>query len=776
MKKISHKSLTAVSVIALCGMSPPAMAQLDQIIVTAQKREQNIREVPISMVAVEGEELLDAQISGLEDLAYSLPNVHISKSTISNNIYMRGIGSGVSPGFEQAVAIFVDGSYRGRSRYSNSILVDVERVEVLRGPQTTYFGNNAIGGAFSVTTKGPDLDGWSGYAQASYEFVGNEPVVEAAAGGPIINDKFGIRLAGRYSRLDGFLDNQGTGGDDPTIEDKFGRFSALWHINSHWSAAFKAEYGKQESEGAFAAQLFNCPADPVFGAPGGSCAAAIAAGQEDDLDFNRVSNGGEDGEIEASEFIFNIERDNDDAHGFFVQATHSRGDFFTSGDTDLTTEDRVTFSNFEDTKQTTIEVRLESPAESKLQYLIGAYYLDNEYNFESNFNLLFLTPTVVPFIAGGFFSAAAPFAPFTVDSDIAAEEEAFSFFGSATWPITDRLSGTVGLRYINSDKTAFQSSRPKTTVDRYGVVTAFITDPAALAAASILTRTSDQSQTGSVKDDAILPSVTLTYDHNDNTNFYFRYSDGFKAGGFDPLERSGVPGRLTYDPETVNAYEVGMKSIWFDDTLALNLALYRSDYKDLQQAVVQFAAGGAFVVTQNVGGLTSQGVEVQLDWAATDYLTFSTDFAAMDVYYKDYPNAGCNAFQELATPVGCVQDLSGVAPPFAPTYSGTIGGHYEQPINSSLNFSGDLLFSFSDGYSLAPDNDPVGRQGDWQKVDLRVALSDSDDAWSLAFVGKNLTNEKVFATANDVVGTPGSYFATIERGRTLAVQARFNLN
>ncbi len=776
MKKNSHKSLSAVSVIALCVMPTAAMAQLDAIIVTAQKREQSIREVPISMVALEGEELLDAQITGLEDLAYTLPNVQISKDTISNNIYMRGIGSGVSPGFEQAVAIFVDGSYRGRSRYTNSTLVDVERVEVLRGPQTTYFGNNAIGGAFSVTTKGPDLDQWSGYAQASYEFVGNEPIVEAAAGGPIIEDKLGIRIAGRYSHLDGFLENQGTGADDPTIEDKFGRFSALWQMNPNWSAGFKAEYGKQDSDGAFAAQLFNCPADPVFGAPGGSCAAAIAAGQEDELDFNRVSNGGERGELEVSEFILNIQRDNDDGHGLFIQGTHSRGDFVISGDTDLTTDDRVTFSNLEENKQSTIEVRLESPIDSKLQYMVGAYYLDSEYSFESNFNLLFLTPTVVPFIAGGLFSAAAPFAPFTVDSNIIAEEQAFSVFGSATWPITDKLSGTIGLRYINSDKSAVQDSQPKTALDRYGLITSFITDPAALGAASALTQTTAQSQTGTVKDDDILPSVTLMYEPNDSANFYFKYSDGFKAGGFDPLERSGVPGRLTYEPETVHAYEVGMKSILFDDTLSFNIALYRSDYKDLQQAVVQFAGGSAFVVTQNVGGLTSQGAEVQISWAATDNLTLSTDFAAMDVFYKDYPNAGCNAFQQLATPMGCFQDLSGVAPPYAPSYAGTVRAQYEQPITSQLNFSGDVVFSFSDGYSLAPDNDPVARQDDWQKVDVRLGLSGADDTWSLAFVGKNLTNERVFATGNDVVGTPGSYFATIERGRSLALQARLNWN
>jgi iron complex outermembrane receptor protein len=184
--------------------------------------------------------------------------------------------------------------------------------------------------------------------------------------------------------------------------------------------------------------------------------------------------------------------------------------------------------------------------------------------------------------------------------------------------------------------------------------------------------------------------------------------------------------------------------------------------------------GGAFVVTQNVGGLRSQGIEVQASWAPTHNFTLSTEFAYLDAYYKNYKNAGCNAVQQIAQPVGCVQDLSGIAPPFAPDFSGTVRASYNHPITSSINFSGDLAFSFSGGYTLAPDNDPIARQGDWRKVDLRLGLSGADDDWSVALIGKNIFNEKVFATANDLVQSPGSYYATIERGRSFAIQARYN--
>ena len=158
----------------------------------------------------------------------------------------------------------------------------------------------------------------------------------------------------------------------------------------------------------------------------------------------------------------------------------------------------------------------------------------------------------------------------------------------------------------------------------------------------------------------------------------------------------------------------------------------------------------------------------------TNNFKLSTEFAYLDAEYQNYTNAGCNAFQQLVTPTGCFQDLSGIAPPYAPDYSGTVSANYTHPVSSSIDFSGDIAFSYSGGYSLAPDNDPVGRQDAWKKVDFRLALSGAEEDWSLAFIGKNIFNEKVFATANDLVSSLGSYFATIERGRQFSLQVRYN--
>ena len=190
-------SSIVVGVASAQNVEEDQVAKLPTVVVTAQKREQDIKDVPISIIAVSGNDLQDMQVAGLEDLSESLPNVIISEDSVSNNIYVRGVGSGANSGFEQAVATFVDGVYRGRSRYTQSTLVDVAQVEVLRGPQTIYFGNNAIGGAFSVTAAAPNLDNWEGYGLTSYEFEGNESVFEGAVGGPIVEDKLALRIAGR---------------------------------------------------------------------------------------------------------------------------------------------------------------------------------------------------------------------------------------------------------------------------------------------------------------------------------------------------------------------------------------------------------------------------------------------------------------------------------------------------------------------------------------------------------------------------------------------------
>lgn len=773
MKSAKKHLLRSVALGAVTCVSMPAFAQVEEIVVTAQKREESIRDVPISIIAVQGDELRDRQISGVEDLAKGLPNVFVSKDTVSNNIYVRGVGSGSNAGFEQAVATFVDGVYHGRSRYSQSTVVDLERIEVLRGPQTIYFGNNAIGGAFSVTTTKPNLDEWKGYALASYEFVANEPVVEAAAGGPIIPGTLAVRVAGRYSDLNGFVKNLGTGKRDPKVEDKFVRFSALWQMAPDWAATFKAEYGKQDSKAPFAAQLTNCPPPAPFNpATTFSCAYAIATGQEADFDFRRASGPGERGEIEASEYLLKIERDNSDGPGIVALGSFSKYDFLVAADTDGVPANFFSYNSPEDLKQTTLELRVTSPAQSKLQYIFGGYFLDSESNVHTTLNFPFANVLLT-----GPLAPLAPYAPLAGVIDLNQKETALSAFGAVTYPFTDQFSVTLGMRYTHSKKQGIQSATNATGNDPLGLTTTRL--PTALQpVAFFLTGFADHTTRATVKDGAFLPSATLQYKVDRDLTFYAKFSEGFKAGGFDAVELTGVPDRLTFFPETVKAYEVGVKSLLLDRKLAVNLSLFRSDYKDLQQSVTQITPTSAFIQVTNVGGLKTQGAEAELRWQPSQYFDFGVDLAYLDAAYKEYAGAGCTAAQaaiaQASGALPCVQNLTGRAPPFAPKWSGNVRAGYNQPIGSTLRVRADAILAFSSSYDVAADKDPATRQRAWQQLDLRLGIGEIDEKWEIAFVGKNVTNTKVMGSATDVVASSGSYTRVIMRGRQLGVQARYN--
>lgn len=747
---------------------PPEGRTLEEIVVTAQKREQNLQDVPISLLVTTGESLAKQNLVRLEDLTQQMPNVHVSRGTIADQLTIRGVGSGLNGGFEQSVGTFVDGVYHGRGHFSQSSFVDVERVEVLRGPQSIYFGNNAIGGAFSVTTRKPG-NSWSTQAQASYEVEARESTIEVGTGGPV-SDTLGLRFAARYSDMDGWLENLGSGKRNPGIEDKFARATLQWQPGELWTTTLKAEYGKQDSIGPIAMQMTNCPPLPPFVAPAGSCNIALANGIETEFDDRRTSNPGEYGFLETKEFVLNVERQGDGI-GFSGTLARTDYDYMVTGDPDGTTAAFFSFSAPETYEQTSLELRMTSPESSRLKYIAGVYGLRGSLNTQTRIQLGFLSTPVaarVPALAG--------YTPIGRLSILDQDEDSYSVFGAVTWPFTDKFSGTVGGRWARADKDAVQSSTAISFTSP--VADKFFELPLALQPLA-------QPFVGGVRhsvpisrsDDDFIPSFNLQYKPADHLSFYASYSEGFKAGGFDASEASGDPARLTFDPEQVQATEIGFKSFWLGRALSLNVAAFNNDYEDLQQAVTQFNATGAYIVVMNVGELRSRGVELELDWQISDMWRFGFNFASLDATYMNYSNAGCTARQTFLTPPGttCTQNLSGKAPPFAADYSGSTRLGFSAPVTAGLQLSSDLVVSFSDAYAVISSEDPEIEQGAWQKVDLRLALGSADGRWEVALLGKNLGDKQVANFATSSVGTAGSFSRLADRGRSATLQVRFNL-
>ena len=284
---------TAVSHVA-------AQAVMEEILITAQKREQSLQEVPISVSTVSGNALQAQNLGEMEAMSAQLPNIHISESAIGDKLFIRGIGSGINPGFEQSVGTFIDGVYYGRSLQTRSQFLDIERIEVLRGPQSTFFGNNAIAGALNITTRRP-TDELSGYVNTFYEFEHNERHYEGAIGGAL-SDTLSARVSGLVSGLDGWVDNLNTGQSEGEERNRALRGSFLFTPNETFDALWKVEGGSFEVLGRNL-QTLDCPpttgpagtcavtAAPVLAAFGPAFATPLFPNFDDDFDMNTQYNG-----------------------------------------------------------------------------------------------------------------------------------------------------------------------------------------------------------------------------------------------------------------------------------------------------------------------------------------------------------------------------------------------------------------------------------------------------------------------------------------------------
>lgn len=248
---------------------------------------------------------------------------------------------------------------------------------------------------------------------------------------------------------------------------------------------------------------------------------------------------------------------------------------------------------------------------------------------------------------------------------------------------------------------------------------------------------------------------------------YSSYTRGTKGGGFNPLNGTGDPSAWEFGPETARSFEVGAKARLFANRVALNVAVYTSEFEDLQ--VSQFN-GATFVVT-NAGSAKVDGVELDMRWRAARDLILGANLAYLDSRYGTFLTGPCKAGQTPET--GCVagfQNLSGESLPFAPEWTGSLKVDYAHAVGANLRFSAHGEAIYSDGHYLAPDNDRRTFQSAYTKANLRLALSSARESWEVALIGKNLTDKIVKGFENDIVGHPNSFFAQVLPGRTFAIQ------
>ena len=751
MKKINISGM-GVGGAALCAVFgapvPHATgAVLEEIIVTAQKREEGLNDVPISITARTGESMRAGGIDKLEALAPSVPAFQVSEGYGGDSVSLRGLGSGNNSGFEEAVGYLVDGFYYGRSRFGRSQFLDTERVEILKGPQGALIGKNTTAGAVNITSAKP-TDEFSAWASAQVNVEASEGIIiEGAISGPL-SDTLKGRIAFRGEDRDGFMDNKTTGDDDQSVEDYAGRVILQWDPNDDFQLKFAYTGGDFERFGKNA-ELANCAPNLL-----GFMADNGVTTEDCKRDHTRSSLAPRKGEgnFELTETSFNtygltMEWDFE-AFRFVSLTGYADYNYEEAGNVIHVPVEFFESDIEEDYNQTTQEFRLESTGGQSLDYIAGFFYQTHELNTDFDLH-------IVP--AGGVNRY--------IETD--QEGDTYALFGQVNWNLSEAWVATLGGRYTWEEKEAQSVQTPMQIYTR----TPRPDVPPSGGPAGGFNR---HDISGDRTEKNFSPTAVLTWRPNDDTMYYSSVKTGFKGGGYDhwlsASQETVDANGFDFDEEEVLAFEVGGKHTLMNGAAQFNWSLFHSRYDDIQ--VIASVGIGEFFV-DNAATAISQGLELDFEWAITDALKFATAVTFLDAEYDEFEGAPCSGDQNrtgTCPNADGTQDLSGKELTYSPDYSFTASLEHVLPVGDSLKLISFIQVYGADRQALALDLDPNTFEDSYEKVDARFTLASVTGKWEVSVLGRNLTDELTAGFANDLPGFDGSYFHMIEAPRTIAVK------
>lgn len=771
-------------------MAMPATAQddslaLEEVMVTAQKRPQSLRDVPISVNALSSKKLEDAGITSVERVADYIPSFNMTQTGIGTNISIRGISSGVNPGFEQSAAQFVDGIHFGRSQLSRAPFLDLERVEILRGPQSILFGKNSTAGAISITTAKPGSE-HEAKLTLLYEPEHGEQDVRLVLSGPI-SDTVGGRLAILDSSIDGFMENTTLGRDESGDENRVIRATLQWQPSDLWDIVLKLEDGSFDSNGRNieVVKPVEIPS-PLTGVatPYANALQFFTQGQyllDTTHDWKRQSNG--DFSYNDTENVtLSIERELGE-HTLTAITGYNSYTYDELCDCDFTGASGFNILSNEDYSQVSQEIRITSPEDETISYIGGLFFQSSSMEFNDAVRVptdSFIATAFTPILGAGaanLLRGASSNRSFEQDTDLAA------IFAQATWNFTDMSRVTLGARYTTETK---EASRTQYHVSNSGAILPQGSPSDTYNIIWSQFKIDPHSVSGDRDESGFTPLITFQHDLNGTDMLYASYTTGFKSGGFDvranaaPNELDGIypaiEGTWEFEEEKVENFEVGAKFVLADGAAELNLAAFRSEFEDMQTS--QFDGSLSFNVT-NAGQAVVQGLEADGRWMVIDNLMLRGGMAYIDFEYTDFPNSQCYFGQtDNIAPFGdgaC--DATGQRREFTPEYQGNIGADYTINFSNGLQVVSTLDLIYSDEYLTTPSLDPRFKQDSYTKINARIALSDDSENWELALIGKNLTDESIVPYANGLPvastvtrGTGSGYYAFYERPKSVAIQ------
>ena len=798
--------------VAIAGAMTAGIAQtaeIDEIIVTANKREQSLQDIPLSVSVTSGETIQRAAIVDIIDLQTSVPSLRVNQlqSSAQTNFTIRGYGNGANnPGIEPAVSVFIDGVPRTRTASALADLPTIERIEVLSGPQSTLFGKNASAGVISVSTLLPE-DSFGGMIEATGGNYGAR-IIKSTVTGPL-SDTVSYRLSASDNSSDGYGTNITTGSSVNNRDRSAIRGQLLFEPADDLTIRLIADYNEIDEVCCSASSLVYGQASQV--------AIMVAAGNG----FNttpvdpwaRNLNMNFDPYNKLVGKGVSVQVDKDLGYATLTSITSSRRQSLRSNfDADFTAADILGDNRVDyDFENLTQEFRLTSNSDDDLQWMVGMFYSDEDVHSERTVTY---GDDVAPFaeflIAGGlsaagmgdsvaaaggglnlvsFLLTSTPgtldgtaaladtwFLPNTgnVDETFDMSAESLSIFTQMDYKLSDQLTVTLGLNYTEDEKDV----TPSVLVDdAFAALPLTAAGLGALDGLQLFPPFPDYGagtdETGNFKSDDVTHTFRLAYDMNDSITVYASHSTGFKAISVNMSVDGRTPGNRAADPEEATNIEVGLKASF--DNGYLNVAYFEQTIEGFQSNVF----GGTGFNLENAGEETHEGLELDGMFALSENLTVGLSAVYIDAVYDEFLNGTCDdtglSEPQYTCPTGqSTVDLSGQSPAGVHELSYNVNGTYNFAVSGGISGFFRLEYLHEKDVKVADliPFDLASRGSD--NLNASLGFSSETGGWDAMIWGRNLTDHETLISAFPTPGQPGSFSGYPNAPRTYGLTLRKN--
>ncbi len=811
MRAVPFKRTAVAASVLACPLFLPALAVqpaqaqgaavLEEIVVTATRREESLMNVGVSVIAIDSRQLDREARRGLEDVSELVPNVVLERQGGANSqrLAVRGISSPPLDDVESSVAVFIDGVYNPKARSAFVPLYDMERVEVLRGPQGALFGKNSIAGVLNMATARPTQD-FEAIIDLRAGNRNSHEAMLAVSGG--LTDTLSARFTAFNRRTGNWLDNR-IGPDAGGLGTEAYRLNLQWNPGERTQVGLKLEsFHDRYNKGT--EQLISVDAQdaPFFGSVSTRLndRTESSTGSAFGAEFNRNPRQ----VLTTSADLLALSVSHAFSNDHELAATYGYSDFGlkAQGNTQNTPLLGIYLNSTTQFKTHNLELRWSSPVDQRFRYTLGAYVEDSEtdrtkgdsqLNFENLGPVVNMVMQLPPPNGAGAdpgdlldLTSMALALQYVQPADFVSEVSSFALFAEGTFDIDSRWSLTAGLRYA-WDRLEFDKAFD--IFDANGEVFLSPASFAGLGADPVTAFTYSAVAQGIFgtfmalpgtprdqlvrKDNILLPSAKLEFRPDDNSLYYLTIQTGYKNGGFNA---STLGLSTEFEEEESISAELGARLTLLEGRGRLNVAAFYTEFDDLQVGVVDPVSGA--VSFTNAASATSWGLEVDSQWLLQEGLIVSLAYGYLNAEYDRFRNAGCNVQQKLALPPNtpCTQDLSGEPLTYSPEHSASLAIDHTRPLWDRLELQGNLSMSYSSGFYNDQGNSRELKSDNSTLLHGRIALHDPVQQWTLAMIVRNITDRR-----DQVRGQTGSnrgtetLFGTIRPPRSiwLQVEKRF---